>query len=87
MLPADRAEYRLGGKLTHRDGALVDWSDTGDWAAWLVELPAPGKYEILIHQAREGAATGTYEVQLGETILPAAVVDKMREDKKKARGF
>ncbi len=75
VLPADRAEYRLGGKLTQRDGALVDWSDAGDWAAWLVELPAPGKYEILIHQAHEGTATGTYEVQLGETILPAAVVD------------
>lgn len=75
VLPADRAEYRLGGKLTHRDGALVDWSETGDWAAWLVELPAAGKYEILIHQAHDGAATGTYEVQLSETILPAAVVD------------
>ncbi len=75
VLPADRAEYRLGGKLIHREGALVDWSDTTDWAAWRVELPAPGKYEILIHQAHDGAATGTYEVQLGETILPAAVVD------------
>lgn len=75
VLPADRAEYRLGAKLTHRDGALVDWSDVSDWAAWLVELPAPGKYEILIHQAHEGTATGTYEVQLGEQILPAAVVD------------
>lgn len=75
VLPADRAEYRLGGKLIHRDGALVDWSDAGDWAAWLVELPAPGKYEILIHQAHAGAATGTYEVQLGATVLPAAVVN------------
>lgn len=75
VLPADRAEYRLGGKLIQRDGALVDWSDVTDWAAWLVELPAPGKYEILIHQAHDGAATGIYEVQLGETILPAAVVD------------
>ncbi len=75
VLPADRAEYRLGAQLTHRDGALVDWSDTADWAAWLIELPAPGKYEILIHQAQEGAATGTYEAQLGESVLPAAVVD------------
>jgi HEAT repeat protein len=75
VLPADRAEYRLGGKLIQREGALVDWSDATDWAAWLVELPAPGKYEILIHQAHDGAATGIYEVQLGETILPAAVVD------------
>lgn len=74
-LPADRAEYRLGGRLTQRDGALVEWNDEGDWAAWLVELPAPGKYEILIHQAHTGAAKGTYEVQLGETLLPAAVVD------------
>jgi serine/threonine protein kinase len=80
-LPADRADYRLGGSLAQRDGTLVDWSDTADWASWLIELPKPGKYEIRIHQAHKGKPTGTYEVQIGEHILRAAVVNTRGEFK------
>lgn len=80
-LPASQAAYRLGSALIHRDGALVDWNSPADWASWLVEVPAAGKYEVRIHQSHAGEETGTYEVLLAGTVLPAAVVATGGESK------
>lgn len=80
-LAAGAAAYRLGGTLMHREGYLVDWSSTKDWASWLVELPAAGRYELRIHQAHDGAEAGIYEVLLAGKVLPAAVVPTAGETK------
>lgn len=73
-LPADLADFRLGGPLAVEGKAIVNWTEDGEWASWLVELPSNGEYEVAIYQANKDQATGTYEVLMaGQTVLTASV--------------
>ena len=82
-LPADKADYRLGGSVTHDEDALINWTDEDDWASWLVELPSNGDYEIQIYQSHPSELLGTYEVLLaGQTLLTAVVKTDSDKDYK-----
>ncbi|MEN3942855.1 protein kinase [Prosthecobacter sp. SYSU 5D2] len=73
-LPADKADYRLGGTLIQEEGALINWTQEGDWASWLVEVPANGEYEIALYQSHTNDQLGTYEILLaGQTLLTSVV--------------
>ncbi|MDZ4288586.1 MAG: protein kinase [Prosthecobacter sp.] len=73
-LPAAQADSTLGGSITLEKDVLVNWTRDSDWASWLVQFPANGDYEVVVHQAHAGKATGTYEVLLaGQTKLTAVV--------------
>lgn len=73
-LPADKADYRLGSTISLEEGALIHWTQEGDWASWLVELPRNGEYEVAVYQAHANNQLGTYEILMaGETLLTSVV--------------
>lgn len=73
-LPANLADFRMGGTLTVEGNAIINWTEDGEWASWLVEVPSNGDYEVAIYQSNKDQATGTYEVLLaGQTVLTASV--------------
>lgn len=80
-LPAEKADYRLGSSLVFEEDALIYWTQEGDWASWLVELPRNGEYEIAIYQAHSNDQLGTYEILLaGQTLLTSVVKTEGKTD-------
>jgi hypothetical protein len=84
-LPAANADYRPTSAMKLEDNALVNWTEEGDWASWLVKVPANGEYEIAIYQSHTNDDLGTYEVKLaGQTLLTSVV---KTEGPKDFKGF
>ncbi|TDU72873.1 serine/threonine protein kinase [Prosthecobacter fusiformis] len=74
QLPAEKADYRSDSSIALEKDILINWTQEGDWASWLVEFPQSGPYEIAIYQSHTSDQLGTYEVLLaGQTLLTAAV--------------
>jgi serine/threonine protein kinase len=82
-LPAEKADYRHDGTLALDKDVLINWTQSDDWASWLVEVPANGTYEIAIYQAHDSDQLGSYEVLLaGQTLLTTAVNTGSKTDYK-----
>jgi HEAT repeat protein len=74
LLPAAVADSSQDGEMTLDNEALAGWNRDSDWAAWTVQIPKNGAYEVTIRQAHAGDALGTYEVLLaGQTLLTSVV--------------
>lgn len=80
-LPADKADYRLASTMALEKDVLINWTQEGDWASWLVELPHNGEYEIALYQSHNNDQLGTYEVLMaGQTLLNPVVQTKGLKD-------
>lgn len=82
-VPVEKADMRADGTVTLNENqkALVNWTQTDDWASWLVELPRNGTYEVALYQSHTSNQLGTYEVVMaGQTLLTAVVKTEGPED-------
>lgn len=59
------------------DAATIEgWGDPDDMAFWLLEVPAPGRYDVSLDAAPRGG--GKVDVFLGEDLLTVAVGRRAR---------
>ncbi len=72
--PAETASFHIDSGIKLEKGALANWTHTTDWAAWLLQFPQSGEYEIALYQAHASANLGTYEVLVAGQTLTTAVV-------------
>jgi hypothetical protein len=73
LLPEEGDFARAGG-LRMVDGALTNWMSEADWVSWLVEVKAPGSYEVSIRQSSTSRDQGRYEILAAQNRIETSVV-------------
>lgn len=68
LLAAEKAVFSAG-QLEAQDGAITGWASAGDAAAWLVEVPEPGRYQVRVSQSQKDGAPVVYDVMIAADRL------------------
>ncbi len=63
------------GPLTRKDGVIINWLGLNDHVGWLLNVEAPGSFEIKLSQSFSADTAGRYTLTLGKDLF-ARSVDK-----------
>ena len=61
--------------------AITNWSDPRTWISWDFIVEEPGNYDVKLTQSIDGYGGSTYEVIVGNNVLPGTVLDTRDHDR------